>query len=81
MMHIRGHPMDYDNWAYNGAPGWSYNDVLPYFQKLEDQEDDTSEWAGHGGPLSVINAKNHEHHPLSEVIHPSLPGAGLPGDR
>jgi choline dehydrogenase len=41
MMHIRGHQSDYDNWAYNGCPGWSYQDILPYFQKLEDQEDDT----------------------------------------
>src|SRR5437879_1660960 len=32
MMHIRGHPSDFDNWAYNGCPGWSYQDVLPYFQ-------------------------------------------------
>jgi choline dehydrogenase len=68
MMHIRGHPGDYDDWAYNGCPGWSYRDVLPYFQKLEDQEDHTSDWAGHGGPLSVINAKNHAHNPLSRVF-------------
>ena len=42
MMHIRGHASDYDNWAYNGAPGWRYEECLPYFQKLEDQEDDTN---------------------------------------
>ena len=29
MMHIRGHASDYDNWAYNGAPGWAYDDVPP----------------------------------------------------
>ena len=78
MMHIRGHRMDYDNWAYNGCPGWSYDDVLPYFQKLEDQEDETSELAGHGGPLSVINAKNHEHHPLSEVFIHACRELGYP---
>src|SRR6185436_3438664 len=44
MMHIRGHTSDYDNWAYNGCPGWAYQDVLPYFQKLENQEDDSSPW-------------------------------------
>ena len=33
MMHIRGHRSDYDNWAHNGAPGWRYEDCLPYFQK------------------------------------------------
>lgn len=78
MMHIRGHPSDYDDWAYNGCPGWSYRDVLPYFQRLEDQEDDTSEWAGHGGPLSVINAKNHEHNPLSEVFLEACAELGYP---
>ena len=33
MMHIRGHRSDYDNWAYNGCPGWAYDDVIPYFQR------------------------------------------------
>lgn len=68
MMHIRGHASDYDNWAYNGCPGWAYKDVLPYFQKLEDQEDDTSEWAGKGGPLHVANVKLHNPNPASEVF-------------
>ena len=49
MMHIRGHPSDYDGWAAGGATGWTYKDCLPYFQKLENQDDDTSPWAGHGG--------------------------------
>ena len=78
MMHIRGHPLDYDNWAYNGCPGWSFKDVLPYFQKLEDQEDETSDWVGQGGPLSVINAKNHEHHPLSPVFIEACLELGYP---
>ncbi len=65
MMHIRGHPWDYDNWQYNGCPGWSYEQVLPYFKKLENQEDNTSPWAGHGGPMSVINAGRHAYNPLT----------------
>jgi choline dehydrogenase len=68
MMHIRGHHSDYDNWAYNGCPGWSYQDILPYFQKLEDQEDDTSPWAGKGGPLHVANAELHNPNPTSEAF-------------
>jgi len=68
MMHIRGHTSDYDGWAYNGCPGWAYRDVLPYFQRLEDQEDSTSPWAGTGGPLHVANAKLHDPNPTSEAF-------------
>ncbi len=35
MMHIRGHPSDYDDWAANGCDGWSYAECLPYFERLE----------------------------------------------
>jgi choline dehydrogenase len=78
MMHIRGHPSDYDNWAYNGCPGWSYQDVLPYFQKLENQEDDTSPWAGKGGPLQVANAKLHEPNPTSAAFIEACRELGYP---
>lgn len=78
MMHIRGHPADYDNWAYNGCPGWSYQEVLPYFQKLENQEDDTSPWAGKGGPLQVANAKLHEPNPTSAVFIEACRELGYP---
>ncbi|MFZ1893426.1 MAG: GMC family oxidoreductase N-terminal domain-containing protein, partial [Rhodoplanes sp.] len=68
MMHIRGHRVDFDAWAYQGCPGWSYDDVLPYFKKLEDQEDDTSPLAGHGGPLRVQAARLHEPNPVSQAF-------------
>lgn len=78
MMHIRGHISDYDNWAYNGCPGWGYQDILPYFQKLEDQEDDTSPWAGKGGPLHVANAKLHNPNPTSESFIQACLELGYP---
>lgn len=78
MMHIRGHPADYDNWAYNGCPGWTYQDCLPYFQKLEDQEDDTSPWAGHGGPLHLSNAGRHDPNPTSRVFIDACLELGYP---
>ena len=36
MMWIRGSRHDYDRWAQNGAKGWSYSEVLPYFIRMED---------------------------------------------
>ena len=81
MMHIRGHPSDYDGWAAGGATGWSYQDVLPYFQKLENQEDDTSPWAGHDGPLPLTNAGLHDPEPDLAGVHRRLPRARLSGDR
>ncbi|MCW5848802.1 MAG: GMC family oxidoreductase N-terminal domain-containing protein [Anaerolineae bacterium] len=68
MLHIRGHPSDYDNWAYNGCPGWSYQAVLPYFRKAEDQEDAQGDWAGRGGPLHLINPKYHAPNPYSQTF-------------
>ena len=78
MMHIRGHPSDYDGWATNGAPGWSYQDVLPYFQKLENQEDDTSPWAGKGGPLPLTNAGLHDPNPTSRAFIDACLELGYP---
>jgi choline dehydrogenase len=46
------------DWAYNGCPGWSFHDALPFYQKLENQLDDTNPTAGKGGPITVVNAKD-----------------------
>jgi choline dehydrogenase len=56
MMHVRARREDLDNWAYNGAPGWSFDDCLPYYQKSEHQVDDTNPTAGKAGPLNIISA-------------------------
>lgn len=78
MMHIRGHRSDYDNWAYNGCPGWGYEECLPYFKKLEDQEDNTSPWAGHGGAIRCQNAGLHEPNPTSQAFLDACKELGYP---
>src|ERR1700759_3153089 len=50
----RGLPRDYDEWAANGAPGWAWNDVLPYFRKLErDLNFPEGELHGSDGPVPI----------------------------
>lgn len=39
MVYVRGNRRNYDEWAAGGAKGWSYEEVLPYFKKLEDNVD------------------------------------------
>lgn len=68
MMHVRGHPSDFDNWAYQGAAGWSYADLLPYFERLESQEDPSGEESGRSGALPVTNAGRHAPNPLSRAF-------------
>ncbi|MGK7886618.1 MAG: GMC family oxidoreductase [Crocosphaera sp.] len=68
MIHIRGAALDYDNWAHNGCLGWSWNDVLPYFQKLEHQEDNTNPSAGKSGPINVINPPDYTPNPISQAF-------------
>jgi choline dehydrogenase len=58
MIHTRGRPADYDAWAYQGCAGWSFDDVLPYFQRIEGQRDETNPSAGRDGPLTVVNGKD-----------------------
>jgi choline dehydrogenase len=78
MMHIRGHRSDYDSWAYNGCPGWSYDECLDFFQKLEDQEDDTNPTGGKGGPIHLQNAKDHGPNPTSEAFYEACVELGYP---
>ena len=58
-MYIRGHRADYDGWAAMGLPGWSYDDVLPYFRKSESNWRGASEIHGGDGPLSVTPMAPH----------------------
>lgn len=78
MMHVRGHPSDFDNWAYQGAAGWSYQDLAPYFAKLEAQEDRTDERIGASGPQRVTYAGGPDAHPLSQVFLDACKELGFP---
>lgn len=53
MVYVRGHAHDFDHWAEQGATGWSYADVLPYFKRMEDSAGGEEGWRGRNGPLHV----------------------------
>ena len=57
LLYIRGQHRDYDIWRQLGNKGWSWNDVLPYFIKAENQERGENEYHGVGGPLSISNQR------------------------
>jgi choline dehydrogenase len=61
MVYVRGQPHDFDDWASAGNPGWSWDDVLPYFKKSEDF-DWHSAHHGRGGPQHVTD--------ISPYVHP-----------
>jgi len=53
MIYIRGHRSDYDGWAALGNPGWSYDEVLPWFRRSEDFHAGADAFHGAGGELHV----------------------------
>ena len=57
LLYVRGQPRDFDHWRQLGNAGWSFEDVLPYFIKAEDQERGADEWHGAGGPLGVSDMR------------------------
>ena len=53
MCYVRGHALDYDRWAGNRLPEWSYAHVLPYFKRAETREKGGDPYRGADGPLNV----------------------------
>ena len=53
MMYVRGHPFDFDRWREEGCSGWSFADVLPYFQRMEACVSGGDPIRGTGGPLAI----------------------------
>lgn len=56
-IYVRGNRGDYDHWAQLGNRGWSYDEILPYFKKVEGNRDGVSEGYGKSGPIVVSKLK------------------------
>ena len=76
LLYIRGQAEDFDHWRQLGNAGWSFEDVLPYFRRAEDQERGADALHGTGGPLAVSNVS--EPHPLCEAFIAAAQQAGFP---
>jgi choline dehydrogenase len=66
MCYIRGVPRDYDDWAADGATGWTWKDVLPFFLRSEANSRGASALHGSDGPLHVADLRHVN--PLSRVF-------------
>ncbi|MCG8441086.1 MAG: FAD-dependent oxidoreductase, partial [Caulobacterales bacterium] len=80
MIYVRGHARDYDHWRDQGAAGWGYADVLPYFKRLECWDDGghggDADWRGRGGPLHVTRGRRDN--PLTRAFVEAGRQAGYP---
>ena len=76
LVYIRGQKEDFDHWRQLGNIGWSFEDVLPYFRKAEDQQRGDDEFHGTRGPLCVSDQR--EPHELCDAFIAAAEEAGFP---
>ncbi|KAB7772097.1 GMC family oxidoreductase [Xanthomonas sp. LMG 12462] len=76
MCYVRGVPADYDDWAADGADGWDWRGVLPYFRRSECNSRGGDALHGGDGPLHVSDLRYHN--PLSDVFIAAAQEAGFP---
>ena len=79
MAYIRGHARDYERWAAQGARGWSYAEVLPYFRRSERHSRGVDPWRGGEGPLGTVCYGIRDH--LSRAFVEAGAQAGFPRTR
>ncbi|OSQ46581.1 choline dehydrogenase [Marivita geojedonensis] len=84
MIYVRGHARDYDHWRDQGASGWGYADVLPYFQRLESWHSGghggDPAWRGRHGPLHVTRGARENPLTRAFVEAGSQAGYAVTGD-
>ena len=77
MLYVRGNRWDYDHWSALGNAGWSYEEVLPYFKRAENNETfGASEYHGAGGPLNVAELRSPS--PINQAFLEAAALNGIP---
>ena len=75
MAFVRGQAQDFDTWAQMGNQGWSYQDVLPFFKRMETYDGGEDEFRGRDGPLRVTNPEPRD--PLYAALIKAAGEAGI----
>ncbi len=75
LVFVRGQPLDYDTWAQMGCRGWSWQDVLPVFQRMETYENNPGGIRGASGPLHVSEIPDQS--PLYDALFAAAEAAGF----
>ncbi len=78
LLYVRGQPEDYDRWAELGNAGWSFDEVLPYFKKSEDNQRGASHYHGVGGPQKVSDLRLRR--PIAEHFIQAATEIGIPAN-
>jgi 5-(hydroxymethyl)furfural/furfural oxidase len=76
MVALRGVPGDYDNWVAEGAPGWGWDDVLPFFRRLERDRDFDGPFHGRDGRVPVRRHLLEDWPPFSNAVGHAMDRAG-----
>ncbi len=68
MLYLRGNKANYDGWAGSGCEGWSFDDVLPFYKRLENHEAGETEYHGAGGPIHITRHPEEQLSPVSRAF-------------
>lgn len=77
MIYVRGQRADFDDWAAQGNPGWGWDDVLPWFKKLESHPLGDTEWHSSSGRIRITRDPVH---PVSEAFFQACAALGHPAN-
>ena len=76
MIWVRGDPLELDNWASLGNPGWGSSDILPYLKRMESFTQGDPQYRGHDGPMHITRYRDRD--ALSQGFIQGAEQAGVP---
>jgi choline dehydrogenase len=79
LVFVRGQAQDFDTWAQMGTKGWSYDEVLPFYKRLERYDGGDDKYRGRDGPLRVTDPD--ERGPLYDALIAAAGQVNIPHNR